>query len=220
MTATRLVFLGPPGAGKGTQADLVADSLGIPHISTGDILREAMEKKTDLGGRAGRYVEGGDLVPDEIVLSLVEERTGREDCAGGFVLDGFPRTVAQAEGLDGILAERGEALDAVILLDVGDEAIISRLAQRRVCPACGALYSLDGDPPRQDGVCDKCGARLEARVDDDPATVKKRLEVYRRDTLPVVEYYESEGLLRRVGGEGDVEGVFSSILEVLKTVKR
>ena len=216
----RLVFLGPPGSGKGTQAGMVSREFGIPQISTGDILREAIEQNTDLGKRAREYVESGKLVPDEIVLSLVEERTGKKDCAGGFILDGFPRTLVQAEGLEKILADHGAALDAVVFIDVRDEVIISRLSRRRVCPACGAPYNLDSDPPRKEGVCDKCGGRLEARVDDAPETVKTRLEIYRRDTLPLVEHYESEDLLKRVSGEGTVDGVFSSILSELEAVKR
>jgi adenylate kinase len=216
----RLVFLGPPGSGKGTQAGMVSGRFGIPQISTGDILREAIEQNKELGTRARGYVEGGKLVPDEIVLSLVEERTAKPDCTGGFILDGFPRTLVQAEGLEKILADHGAALDAVIFIDVGDEAIISRLSRRRVCPTCGAPYNIDSDPPREEGVCDKCGGKLEARVDDAPATVKTRLEVYRKDTLPLVKHYESEGLLKRVSGEGTVEGVFSSILAELEAVRR
>jgi len=199
---------------------MVSKEFRIPQISTGDILRDAIEQNTELGKRAREYVEGGKLVPDEIVLSLVEERTAKEDCAAGFILDGFPRTLVQAEGLESILADHGAALDAVVFIDVSDEVIISRLSRRRVCRACGAPYNLDSDPPRKEGVCDKCGGKLEARVDDDPETVKTRLEVYRRDTLPLVKHYESEGLLKRVSGEGSVDGVFSSILSELEAVKR
>ncbi len=216
----RLVFLGPPGSGKGTQAGMVSKRFGVPQISTGDILREAVEEKTDLGNRAREYMDAGELVPDDIVLSLVEERTARGDCAGGFILDGFPRTLVQAEGLEKILAGRGAALDAVVFIDVGADAIISRLSRRRVCLGCGATYSMDSDPPDKDGVCDRCGGRLEARGDDHPETVKTRLGVYRRDTLPLVEHYESEGLLRRVEGEGPVEEVFSAILRELDAEKR
>jgi adenylate kinase len=216
----RLVLLGPPGSGKGTQAGLVSRKFGIPQISTGDILREAIEQNSELGTRAREFVEGGKLVPDEIVLSLVEERTAKPDCAEGFILDGFPRTLVQAEGLEKILADHGAALDVVIFIDVSDGAIISRLSRRRVCPACSATYNLDSDPPREEGVCDKCGGKLEARVDDDPATVKTRLKVYRKDTLPLVKHYETDGLLRRVSGEGTVRGVFSSILGELEAVRR
>jgi adenylate kinase len=199
---------------------MVSRKFGVPQISTGDILRDAIEQKTELGTRAREYVEAGTLVPDDIVLSLVEERTAREDCKAGFILDGFPRTLVQAEGLDRILESRAEALDAVVFIDVRDEAIVSRLSQRRVCPACGAPYNLASDPPREEGACDKCGGTLEPRVDDAPETVKTRLGVYRRDTLPLVEHYESDGLLRRIDGEGPVESVFSSILEELEAVRQ
>lgn len=216
----RLVFLGPPGSGKGTQAGMVGRKFGVPQISTGDILREAVEQKTDLGKKAREYMDAGALVPDDIVLSLVEERTAKEDCAGGFILDGFPRTLVQAEGLERILGEHGEALDAVVFIDVSDEVIVSRLSQRRVCPGCGAPYNLDSDPPKEKDVCNKCGVNLEVRADDAPETVKTRLEVYRRDTLPLVEHYESGGLLKRVDGEGTVDDVFSSILGAVEAVRR
>jgi adenylate kinase len=197
---------------------MVSRKSGVPQISTGDILREAVERNTELGGQARKYMDAGELVPDEVVLSLVRERIGREDCAGGFILDGFPRTLVQADGLARILEDRGEELDAVIFIDASDEAIISRLSRRRVCPGCGAPYNLASDPPEREGVCDKCGARLEARADDAAGVVKTRLEVYRRDTLPLVEHYESEGLLRRVDGEGPVREVYASILAELGTV--
>lgn len=182
-------------------------------------MREAVERKTDMGTKAGEYMDAGKLVPDEIVLSLVEERTGRQDCAKGFILDGFPRTLVQAEGLGKILADRGKALDAVVFIDVSDDVIFSRLSQRRVCPGCGAPYNLDSDPSETEGVCDKCAGKLEARVDDAPETVKTRLDIYRRDTLPLVGHYEVEGLLKRVDGEGRVEDVFSSIVGELEAVK-
>ena len=216
----RLIFLGPPGSGKGTQAVMVAKKFGVPQISTGEILREAIEQKTDLGNEARECVEGGKLVPDDVVLLLVEERTTRKDCRAGFILDGFPRTLRQAEGLERILAGRAEALDVVVFIDVSDESIVARLSRRRVCTGCGALYNLHSDPPADEGLCDKCGGKLEPRVDDTPGTVRTRLEVYRRDTLPLVEHYESEGLLRRVNGEGSVDEVFNSILKELEAVKR
>lgn len=215
----RLVFLGPPGSGKGTQAGMASKEFGIPKISTGDILRDAIEQKTDLGNKARECVEGGVLVPDEIVLSLVEERIGKADCGAGFILDGFPRTLIQAEGLEKMLAGCGQALDAVVFIDVADEAVVERLSRRRVCPGCGAPYNLASDPPREEGVCDKCGGTLEARVDDDPGTVRTRLKIYRRDTLPLVEHYESDGLLRRVDGEGSVSEVFAAILGELNAVR-
>lgn len=199
---------------------MVGRKYGVPQISTGDILREAVEQKTDLGNKARGYMDAGELVPDDIVLSVVEERTGRGDCAGGFILDGFPRTLVQAEGLEEILADHGKELDAVVLISVSDDTVISRLSRRRVCPGCGAPYGPESGPPEVEGACDKCGSAVEARLDDDPETVKTRLEVYRRDTLPLVEHYESGGVLRKVSGEGSVDSVFSSILEELEAVKR
>jgi len=218
--AMRLIFLGPPGSGKGTQAGMVGRKFGVPQISTGDILREAVERKTEMGTKAREYMDAGKLVPDEIVLSLVEERTGKGDCAKGFILDGFPRTLVQAEGLEKILADHGKALDAVVFIDVSDDAVFSRLSRRRVCPGCGAPYNLDSDPPEVEGICDKCRGKLETRADDAPETVKTRLEVYRRDTLPLVEHYEAAGLLKRVDGEGQVGDVFSSILRELEAVRQ
>jgi adenylate kinase len=216
----RLVFLGPPGSGKGTQADIVSKKYGIPRISTGDILREAIEQSTDLGNEARQYVERGKLVPDDIVLSLVEERTGKEDCREGFILDGFPRTLVQAEGLEEILAGRDQRLDTVVFIDVSDDAIIARLSRRRVCSGCGTPYNLDSDPPREEGTCDGCGGNLEPRVDDAPGTVKTRLEIYRRDTLPLVEHYRSDGVLTRVDGEGSVAEVSALILGQLEAVRQ
>jgi len=210
----RLVFLGPPGSGKGTQAGMVGKKIGVPRISTGDILRDSIERKTALGEKARAYVEGGKLVPDDVVLSLVEERIGRDDCADGFILDGFPRTLVQARGLERILNSRGESLDAVLFIDVSDETIIDRLSRRRVCPDCGAPYNIESDRPAG-GRCEKCGGSLEARVDDEPATVKTRLEVYRKETLPLVEHYKSAGLINRVDGEGTIDEVYSSILKKL-----
>jgi adenylate kinase len=198
---------------------MVGKELGVPRISTGDILREAMEKETPLGEKAADYVEGGRLVPDDIVLSLVSERTSEDDCSAGFILDGFPRTLVQAEGLSKMLKGRDQFLDAVLFLDVSDDVIVTRLSRRRTCPGCGAPYNLDADAPEADGICDRCGRKLEARVDDDPATVRVRLDVYRKDTLPLVEYYESEGLLRKIDGEGTVEEVFSAIMEELESIE-
>jgi adenylate kinase len=216
----RLVFLGPPGSGKGTQAGIVGKKYGVPRISTGDILREAIEQSTDLGNKARECVDAGKLVPDDIVLSLVKERTGKEDCRAGFILDGFPRTLVQAGGLEEILAGRGEALDAVVFIDVSDEVIMARLSRRRVCPGCGAPYNLVSDPPGQEGACDRCGGKLEPRADDAPGTVKTRLEVYRRNTLPLVEHYRSDGVLKRVDGEGSVDEVSASILGQLEAVRQ
>ncbi len=216
----RLVFFGPPGSGKGTQAKMVSDRLGIPQISTGDILREAVARGSDLGKKARSYMDAGKLVPDDIMLSLIEKRTGEADCAKGYILDGFPRTLAQAIGLDEILSQRHESIDLAILIEVSDETVITRLTRRRVCPQCHALYNLDTDPPKDDNRCDRCGVELVLRSDDEETTVRTRLNVYRNDTLPLADYYESRGILRRIDGEGRVEEVFDAIMEALTEVRQ
>jgi adenylate kinase len=216
----KLVFLGPPGSGKGTQSCMVGAKLGIPQISTGDILREAVARDSQLGRRAKSYMDRGELVPDEVMLPLVESRIKEPDCSQGFVLDGFPRTLAQALGLDEVLQRQDGAIDAVIFIDVDDEVVLERLSRRRVCPRCKALFNLDADPPRQDAVCDRCGVDLVLRTDDRPDTVRTRLRVYRHDTLPLVEYYQSRGLLRRVDGDGDIDQVFSSLMSEISEVGR
>ena len=216
----RLVFLGPPGSGKGTQARMVGERLGIPQVSTGDILREAVMLGTDIGRKAKSYMEGGKLVPDEIMLSLVKRRIEEPDCSGGFVLDGFPRTLAQALGLEEILQSAAQSIDAVILIDTSDEVVLKRLSRRRVCPQCKALYNLEADPPEADQLCDRCGVELILRTDDSERTVATRLNVYRKDTLPVVEYYESKGVLRKVDGSREIEQVLSSIMEEISEVRK
>lgn len=204
--------MGPPGSGKGTQATKVGEKLGIPKISTGDILREAATRKTELGMMAASYMDEGNLVPDEVMLSLAEERLDETDCSGGFILDGFPRTLAQGRGLERILEKRAKAVDIVVLLDVEDETVFERLTRRRVCPRCSALYNLGSDPPDQEGLCDRCGVPLVLRADDEEATVKTRLSVYRADTLPLIEYYESKGNLERVDGNKSIDQVFAAIM--------
>lgn len=215
-----LVFLGPPGSGKGTQARMVGDKLGIPQISTGDILREAVMLGSDLGGKGKPYMESGRLVPDEIMLSLVEKRIDEPDCSGGFALDGFPRTLAQALGLEEILQARAGGIDAVIFIDVSDKVVLERLSRRRVCPQCKALYNLDADPPREAEICDRCGVKLMLRTDDAEETVATRLNVYRRDTFPLVEYYESKGILRKVDGGRKIGEVLSSVMEEISEVRQ
>ena len=216
----RLVLLGPPGSGKGTQAKMVSEKMGIPQISTGDILREAVARGTELGRKARSYMDAGQLVPDDVMLGLMEKRIGEADCARGYILDGFPRTLAQALGLDEILSRRGEAIDLAILIEVGDDTVVKRLTRRRVCPACHALYNLDTDPPKDDNRCDRCGVELVLRSDDEETTVRTRLNVYRNDTLPLADYYDSKGILRKVNGEGTIDDVFSSIMEVLTEVRQ
>jgi adenylate kinase len=189
----RLVFLGPPGAGKGTLAVLVGRKLGIPTVSTGELFREGITKGTPLGARVKEIVAAGDLVPDELTVSLVKERLGREDARSGFILDGFPRTVAQAEALD-----RLQALDAVVNLVVSDEEVVKRLSSRRVCCSCGAIYNTQSMPPREDGVCDACGGGLTTRRDDAPDSIANRLNVYKEQTAPLIRFYSGRSLLRNI----------------------
>lgn len=211
----RLILFGPPGAGKGTQAQLLSSRLGVPQIATGDILREAVREGTELGRLAKQYMDRGELVPDDVVIGIVEERLRRPDCARGFILDGFPRTIKQAEALDEILARMGVKLDAVINLEVDEEEVVRRLANRRTCRSCGAVYHLIFNPPRREGVCDRCGGPLYQRDDDREETVRNRLKVYREQTQPLLRYYEERGLLRNVNGNLSIEEVFNGILRAI-----
>jgi adenylate kinase len=203
----RVVLLGLPGAGKGTQAALLAADTGVPHIATGNIFRAAMAAGTPLGQRVKAVVDSGALVPDELTVAVVRERLAQADCERGFVLDGFPRTVAQAEALDGLLAEGGRALDRAIYLDVPLERVVARLAGRRTCLACGATYHVEADPPAPDGTCRRCGGRVVQRADDREEAQRRRVEAYRRETEPLLPYYAGQGKLVRVDGEGTVEEV-------------
>ena len=198
----RLILLGPPGSGKGTQGVGLAKSFGIPSISTGDLFRKNISEGTELGKKAESYTKSGTLVPDELVLDMVADRLGQADCAAGYLLDGFPRTVPQAEGLKKLLAEKGAALDHVVLIDVPDEAIVDRLSSRRTCEKCGAIYNMNTNPPPADGVCSACGAKdsIVQRADDVAETIRQRLSVYHTSTAPLVSYYRQEGLLREVDG--------------------
>jgi adenylate kinase len=209
--SARVIFLGPPGAGKGTQARGVAAEWGVPQVATGDMLREAEAAGTPLGLEAKRYMDAGGLVPDEVVIGLVEERLARPDAAPGFVLDGFPRTAAQAEALDAMLRRRGQSLDRVVFLDVGREELIRRLTGRRVCGRCGTAFHLVSAPPRVAGRCDKCGGELTQRSDDTREAVATRLDVYEKQTAPLLAYYRDRGLLVTVPGEGPMDRVAADI---------
>lgn len=207
----RLLIMGPPGAGKGTQAEILTKKLGIPHISTGDMFRKAIKEGTEMGKKAKEYMDQGQLVPDEVTIGIVKERLAEEDCKQGFLLDGFPRNVAQAEALKEILGELGYSLDKVINLQVPFAKIVSRLTGRRVCQGCGATYHVENNPPQKAGQCDKCGGQLIQRADDTEETVKSRLEVYEKQTAPVVAYYEKENLLCHINGDQPIEQVLSEI---------
>jgi len=207
----RLVLLGPPGAGKGTQAALIAEKYKIAHISTGDILREAVRQGTALGLRAKSYMDKGDLVPDEVVIGIIAERLQKSDCKRGFMLDGFPRTVAQAEALDSELSKRGQELDAVLSFEVDEEEIVRRLSGRRVCSKCGATYNIYTDPPSKPDACDACGGEIVMRSDDAPEAIRRRLHVYKEQTEPLIDYYQSKGKLERIPAMGPVEKVYGYV---------
>ena len=200
----RVVLVGPPGVGKGTQAARLKTLLGVPHVSTGDILRAAMAEGSALGKKVREFVESGRLVPDELMGDLIAERLARSDARDGFVLDGFPRTLAQVEILDRVLASAGMPLDKVLMLVAPQDVIVRRLTGRRTCPKCGAVYHLEGHPPASAGVCDACGSALVQRPDDSEEVIRKRLKVYESQTLPVAEAYRERGLLARIDGFGDV----------------
>jgi len=207
----RVAFLGPPGAGKGTQARELAREWGVPQIATGDMLREAVAAKTPLGLEAKRYMDQGALVPDEVVVGATAERLAAPDAARGFILDGFPRTIAQAEALARLLKDAGHALDVVLYFDVSEPELLRRLTGRRVCRACGHTYHLTSSPPKRAGVCDACGGELYQRVDDSEATVRNRLEVYRKQTAPLLDYYRQRNVLTTVSGEGSIEEIRDAI---------
>jgi adenylate kinase len=214
----RVIFLGPPGAGKGTQAQALASEWGVPHVATGDMLREAVAAKTRLGLEAKRHMDSGGLVPDEVVIGLVGERLAQPDAKAGVVLDGFPRTVAQAEALDALFARTGLSLDRVIYFNVSRDELLRRLTGRRVCRACGRTYHLVSAPPKVADKCDACGGELYQRVDDSEATVVTRLEVYQKQTSPLLEYYRGRKLLAEVPGEGSVAEVAEAIRKATNQV--
>ncbi len=213
-----LILLGAPGAGKGTQAKKIVEKYGIPHIATGDILREAVAKGTELGKKAKEYMDRGELVPDEIVIGIVKERLQQPDCEKGFLLDGFPRTLKQAEALDDMLKELGKKIDAVIYIDVPEEEVVKRIVNRRTCRNCGAVYHLIYAPPKEPNKCDKCGGELYQRDDDKEETVRQRFKVYMENTAPLIEYYEKKGILYKVDGTKNIDEVFQQIDEVLQKI--
>ncbi len=210
-----LILLGPPGAGKGTQAKMLVEKYGIPQISTGDILRANLKAKTDLGLEAKKYMDAGELVPDDVVIGIAANRLKEDDCRKGYMLDGFPRTVAQAEALTKILASDGTGIDTVISIDVPNEELIARLTGRRICRQCGQGYHIMFDPPEKEGVCDKCSGELYQRDDDNVTTVGSRLEVYANETRPLIEYYKNKGQLRSVDGVGKIQKIFDRIVGIL-----
>lgn len=211
----KIIMLGAPGAGKGTQAKKIADKYGIPHISTGDIFRANIKGGTELGRKAKSYMDAGQLVPDELVCDLVADRISQSDCEKGFILDGFPRTIPQAEALSEALDKMGLTLSAAVNVDVPDDNIIRRMGGRRACLKCGATYHIEHLKPAVEGICDKCGSELVLRDDDKPETVKTRLNVYHEQTQPLIDYYEKAGLLRTVDGTVSADAVFEAIRSIL-----
>ena len=212
----KIIMLGAPGAGKGTQAKQIASKYSIPHISTGDIFRANIKNGTELGKKAKEYMDQGALVPDELTCDLVMDRIQEDDCKNGFVLDGFPRTIPQAEALTNALAKIGEKMEYAIDVDVPDENIVNRMGGRRACVNCGATYHIVSIPPKKEGVCDTCGSELILRDDDKPETVQKRLTVYHEQTDPLIEYYKEQGILKTVDGALGFEGCFKQICDILE----
>lgn len=210
-----LVLMGLPGAGKGTQAERIVDKYGIPHISTGDMFRAAIKEGTELGLQAKSFMDQGALVPDEVTIGIVRERLSKEDCAKGYLLDGFPRTVAQAEALEEITSSLDRKINYVINIDVDQEILMERLTGRRICRSCGSTYHLVFNPPAKDGVCDRCGGELYQRADDNAETVENRLQVNIAQTKPLLDFYESKGYLRNINGQQDINKVFADLDELL-----
>ena len=212
----KIIMLGAPGAGKGTQAKRIAEKYGIPHISTGDIFRANIKNQTELGMKAKGYMDQGMLVPDELTLELIMDRFTNDDCKNGYVLDGFPRTIPQAEALTKALADKQDAVDYAVTVDVPDEAIVSRMSGRRACLACGGTYHIKFNPTKVEGICDACGGELVLRADDKPETVQKRLDVYHEQTQPLIDYYQTQNILKEVDGTLPMEDVFQAIIAILE----
>lgn len=215
MVLMRLVLLGPPGAGKGTQAAGIVDRYHIPHISTGDIFRKNIKEGTELGVKAKEYMDKGLLVPDELVVAIVEDRLKASDCKDGFLLDGFPRTVKQAQALDDVLAKMDIALNKVINVSVDKDVLVGRAVGRRICKDCGATYHIEFNPPAKQDICDKCGGTLYQRADDNEATVSKRIEVYLNETQPLIDYYKGKDILVTINGQQEINKVFEDIVAAL-----
>ncbi len=211
----KIVMLGAPGAGKGTQAIKIADKYDIPHISTGDIFRANIKGGTELGQKAKSYIDKGELVPDEVTIGMLLDRIAQDDCKNGYVLDGFPRTIPQAESLTEALKSQGDQIDFALNIDVPDEAIIERMSGRRACPKCGATYHIVYAAPKTENICDKCGTELIIRSDDKPETVKDRLNVYHQQTEPLIAYYKTAGVLREVDGTQELPKVFEDVVAIL-----
>ncbi len=211
----KIIMLGAPGAGKGTQAIKIAEKYGIPHVSTGDIFRANIKGNTPLGMEAKKYMDEGKLVPDELTVRILLDRVSKDDCSKGYVLDGFPRTIVQADVLKEKLTKLGDAIDYAINVDVPDENIVKRMSGRRACVNCGATYHIEHIPPKKEGICDNCGSELILRDDDKPETVQKRLDVYHEQTQPLIDYYEKDGVLRTVDGTKPMEEVFKAVTDIL-----
>ena len=211
----KIIMLGAPGAGKGTQAKMIAEKYGIPHVSTGDIFRANIKNGTELGMEAKKYMDQGQLVPDELTVKILLDRVAQDDCKNGYVLDGFPRTIPQAEVLDKALTELGDAIDFAIDVNVPDENIVKRMSGRRACLSCGTTYHIEHIPPKKEGICDKCGQELVLRDDDKPETVLNRLKVYHDQTQPLIELYKKKNILKNVDGTNDMKEVFAYIVAIL-----